>query len=215
MKLKYKKLVILITVVTLALSFFILTLIPTGGSDHSASDAKLLLNQDEKINKLIADYFAAKKDVDMEKLSTLVSDSNQIDKEKLVAMAEYVEDYQDMDCYVIKNEDEDAYRVYVKYAMKLKNIQTPAPCLSAFYVTSTSEGSYIIYLSALDEYHEEFISGADENTEIVKLKEEVAASLQDAIEQDAGFKQLYQKMDKEIQSASAKTPASCAAASAE
>ena len=40
MKLKYKKLVILITVATLALSFLILTLIPTGVSHpDSAEDA--------------------------------------------------------------------------------------------------------------------------------------------------------------------------------
>lgn len=211
MKLKYKKLVIIITVVTLALSFFILTLIPTGGSGtNSAEDAELTLNENEDINKLITDYFAAKKTVNVEAMSTLVSDPNQIDKDKFTAMAEYVEDYQNINCYVIKSEESDAYRVYVKYDMKLKNIQTLAPCLSAFYITSTSDGKYVIYLSALDEVQEDFISSADKNIEIVKLKEEVAGALQEAINKDAAFKQFYQKMDQEIQSAS-KTTASQAA----
>ena len=67
MKLKYKKLVIIITVATLALSFLILTLIPTGGSNpDSAQDAKLLENENQQINQLITDYFNAKKTVNVE-----------------------------------------------------------------------------------------------------------------------------------------------------
>jgi len=203
MKLKYKKLVIVITVITLVLSFFILTLIPTGGSDpNSAENANLSLNENEDINKLIADYFAAKKTVNIETMSTLVSDPNRIDKEKFIAMAEYVEDYQNINCYVIESKDVEGYRVYVKYDMKLKNIQTLAPCLSAFYVTPTSDGKYVVYLSALDSAQQDFISSANKNEEIEKLKEEVEKELQKAIDQDAAFKQFYQKMDSQIQAAS-------------
>lgn len=203
MKLKYKKLVIVITVVTLFLSFFILTLIPTGGSGDPVEDAELEVNENADINKLVEDYFAAKKAVDMEAFSTLVSDPNQIDREKFTAMAAYVEDYQNINCYVIQSEDTDGCRVYVKYDMKLKNIDTLAPCLSAFYIKGTSDGGYTIYLSALDEVQEEFISAADKNKDILDLKEEVAESLQAAIDNDASFKQFYQKMDKEIKAAAA------------
>lgn len=200
MKLRYKKLVIGITVVTLALSFFILTLIPTGGSEtNNASDVKLAVSQNEEINKLIADYYVSKKNVDIEAMSALVSDPNQIEREKFTAMAAYVEDYQNIKCYVIPNEEEGAYRVYARYDMKLKNIDTLGPCLTSFYVTTTSDGKYVIYLSALDEVQEEFISSADENSDVLALKEEVANGLQTAIDKDETFKQFYQKLDKELQ----------------
>ena len=203
MKLKYKKLVIVITVITLALSFLILTLIPTGGSDpDSAENANLALNENKDINKLIEDYFSAKKTVDVEAMSTLISDPNRIDKEKFIAMAEYVEDYQNINCYVIESKDVEGYRVYVKYDMKLKNIQTLAPCLSAFYITPTSDGKYVVYLSALDSAQQDFISSANKNEEIEKLKKEVEKELQEAIDKDAAFKQFYQKMDSQIQAAS-------------
>ncbi len=202
MKLKYKKLVIMITIATFALGFLILTLIPAGGTRQSAEDAKLALNENQAINDLITNYFQAKKTVNVEEMSTLVSDSNQINKDKFTAMAEYVEDYQNINCYVIENEEDDAYRVYVKYDIKLKDIDTLAPCLSAFYVTGTSDDKYVIYLSALDENQENFITSADKNMEIIKLKDEVAQALSDAINQDENFKQLYQKMDTQIQSVS-------------
>lgn len=204
MKLKYKKLIIIITVVTLGLGFFILTLIPTGGTNtQNAASADLELNKNEDINKLVSDYFAAKKTVNVDVMSNLVSDSNQINKEKLVAMAEYVEDYKDINCYLIHSADLNAYRVYVKYNMKLKNINTLAPCLSAFYITSTSDGKYVIYLSALDEVQEEFITSADKNDSIVKLKEQVAEELKKAVAGDDAFKQLYEKMNNEINTAAA------------
>ena len=99
--------------------------------------------------------------------------------------------------------------------MKLKNIDTLAPCLSAFYVTGTSDGGYAIYLSALDEVQEDFITAADKNMEIVELKREVADNLQAAIDKDAAFKQFYQKMDKEIKAATSGSSASGAAAGAQ
>lgn len=201
MKLKYKKLVILITIATLGLSFFILTLIPTGSNKGNAEDAELELNKNEDINQLINNYFTAKKTVDVDALSGLVSDSNWIETEKFIKMAEYVEDYENLKCYVIKSEEDEAWRVYVKYDMKLKNIDTLAPCLSAFYVTMTSDGEYIIFLSALDTTQEDFILSADNNENIIKLKEQVVSELQTAIDKDSVLKQFYQNIDQEVESA--------------
>lgn len=207
MKLKYKKLIIIISIGALFLSFLILTLIPTGGeSTNQIEDAPLEKCETEDIVALISSYFQAKRDVDMELMEPLVSDINQIDQEKLITQAEYVEDYQNITCYTLENEDNGALRVYVRYDMKLKNIDTLAPCLSGVYVTVGSDGKYLIYLSALDENEEEFILSADKNSHVSDLQKEVAAQLQAAIDADEAFRQLYQKMDQEI-AASTNKPA--------
>ena len=153
---------------------------------------------DENIINLINSYFQAKRDVNMEMMEPLVSDINQIDQEKLITQAEYVEDYRNIICYSLKNEENGALRVYIRYDMKLKNIETLAPCLSGVYVTVGSDGKNLIYLSALEEHEEEFILAADKNSHVVELQEEVANKLQEAINADEAFKQLYQKMDQEI-----------------
>ena len=202
MKMQYKKLVIIISVATLLLGFFILTLIPGGDKTNNASDAEMLLNENPEINNLIAEYFTAKKTIDMEAFESIVSDVSQIDKTKFSAMAAYVEDYRNINCYVIENAEKNGYRVYAKYDMKLKNIDTLAPSLTAFYVTTTADEKYIIYLSALDEVQESFIETADENEGFKQLVSEVQQSLDDAIASDPTFRQLYQRMDREIQSAS-------------
>lgn len=204
MKLKYKKLIIFISIGALLLSFLVLTLIPTGGeNDGKIEGAELTKCEDDAINTLVTSYFQAKRDVDMEAMEPLVSDINQVDQEKLITQAEYVEDYQNIVCYTLTNKDNGALRVYVRYDMKLKNINTLAPCLSGLYVTMGSDGKNLIYLSALDENEEDFILAADKNTHVAELQQEVSAQLQAAIDADEAFRQLYQKMDQEIQAGKA------------
>lgn len=201
MKLKYKKMVIIATVVAMALGFVALVFLDNGSPTNNAEDAALDLNKNEDINKLIESYFTAKKTVNLEAMSELVSDESRIPKDEYTIKASYIEDYKDFDCYFIKNEEMDAYRVYVQYNMKLKNIESWVPCLTRYYIKVTSEGKYVIYLSALDDAEVDFIESADKNEEIQKLKEEVNKKLKEVLDQDANFKQFYQKMQKEIKAA--------------
>ena len=204
MKLKHKKMIIIVTILAMVLGFVALVFLDTGSNSNNAEDANLDLNQDEEINKLIESYFAAKKTVDVETMSELVSDSSRIPKELYTVMARYVEDYKDFNCYTIRNDELRAYRVYIKYNMKLKNIDNWVPCLTTYYVKITSDNKYVIYLSALDQVEEEFIASADKNEEIVALKDDVKKNLNDILEKDAAFRQFYQKMEKEISAAASK-----------
>lgn len=213
MKLKYKKLIIVISIGALLLSFLILTLIPTGGDDsNQVEDAPLVKCEDEEINNLVASYFQAKRDVDMEMMEPLVSSISQINQEKLIAQAEYVEDYLNIVCYSLENEDNGALRLYVRYDMKMKNIDTLAPSLSGLYVTVGSDGNKLIYLSALDVNEEEFILAADKNSHVEEMRKEVVAAFQTAIDSDEAFRQLYQKMDQGIAAAEKNQPAEPTAA---
>ena len=150
MKLKYKKMVIIASIVVMALGFVALVFLDNGSPNQNAQTADLNLNENKDINKLIENYFNAKKSVNMDALSELVSDPSRIPKDRYTILASYVENYKDFDCYCIKNEEMDSYRVYVKYNMKLKNIESWVPCLTKYYVKITSEGKYVIYFSALD-----------------------------------------------------------------
>ena len=202
MKLKYKKLVMFVSLGTLFLSFLILSMVPNGGSGGiNPEEAEVSQDEYKEINELVQKYFDAKLTVNMDAMNDLVSDPSQVDQNKLIAQQEYLEGYQNISCYVIANDTEDAFRVYVRYDMKIKNISTLAPSLSGLYVTITSDNSYRVYLSALDEEEEEFIESADKNMEVIKLKEEVAAKLNEALNADPNFKQFYDKIAEQNQAA--------------
>ena len=206
--------VIIATVFAMALGFVALIFLDNDGPTNNAEDASLNLNQNKDINQLIEKYFNAKKTVNLEAMSELVSDANRIPKDRYTILASYVENYKDFDCYYIRNEETDSYRVYVKYNMKLKNIESWVPCLTKYYVKVTSEGKYVIYFSALDDAEVEFINAADKNDEIQKLKEDVNKSMTSILEKDATFKQYYQKMQKEIKAASNATASGAPTSSA-
>lgn len=203
--------VIIATVAAMALGFVALIFLDNGSPNNNAEDASLDLNKNEEINKLIESYFTAKKTVDLDTMRELVSDESRIPKAEYTIKASYTEDYKDFDCYYIKNEEMASYRVYVRYNMKLKNIGSWVPCLTRYYVKETSEGKYVIYLSALDDAEVEFIDSADKNEEIQNLKEEVNKKLKEILDKDANFKQFYQKMQKEIKAANANVSAAPAA----
>ena len=82
MKLKYKKMVIIASIVVMALGFVALVFLDNGSPNQNAQTADLNLNENKDINKLIENYFNAKKSVNMDALSELVSDPSRIPKDR-------------------------------------------------------------------------------------------------------------------------------------
>lgn len=198
MKLKYKKLIILVSLATMFLSFIILSMIPTGGeSPADPQNAELTKGENEKINELIKAYFKAKEDVNMDAMSELVSDITQINEKKLRDKAAYEEAYENIVCHIIANEEQNAYRVYVQYDVKIANINTLAPSLSALYVKLASDDKYLVYLSALDQEEDDFINAADKNMDVIKLKEDTEKRFQAAKASDPALKQFCEMIDKD------------------
>ena len=60
MKLKYKKMVIIASIVVMALGFVALVFLDNGSPNQNAQTADLNLNENKDINKLIENYFNAK-----------------------------------------------------------------------------------------------------------------------------------------------------------
>ena len=57
MKLKYKKMVIIASIVVMALGFVALVFLDNGSPNQNAQTADLNLNENKDINKLIENYF--------------------------------------------------------------------------------------------------------------------------------------------------------------
>ena len=109
MKLKYKGIIIAITMGAMLLGAFTFSLLPgkknvpanganvvTGSAIDYEGTATLKKNAYPEINLLIEQYFDAKMRVDMPSLQGLVSDIKQVNSNKLSAQLEYVEKIQNM-----------------------------------------------------------------------------------------------------------------------
>ncbi len=155
----------------------------------------LQCNRYDEINELVTEYYKATIDVNMEKIAELVSDVSQIDQEKLITQASYMENIDNIICYTIDGPVEGTFRVYVYYDMKLYGITTPAPALSALYITMASDGRYIIYLSGLDSDAQNFITSTDMSEDVVYLKKIVNDRFERVVETDEQLKAFCDMID--------------------
>lgn len=166
-KLKYKKLVLAISVGTICIGGIALSLVNnhsnqqkkhttknisvtddkfTAGTYKSQSgDLVLEKNAHPEINELVKQYFAARVAGDMDKLGTLVSDIKYVNGEELQTLGTYVEEYQNIDTYTVAAKEKDSYIVLAYTDIKLKDIKTTAPGLSGLYVNKDGNGNYVIY----------------------------------------------------------------------
>lgn len=222
--------------VIFTLGFVGLTVIPVGGSTVTQFSGKMLEEQPEipeeqkqqitdsssqfgfegtdflvkdaypEINQLIADYYDAVMRFDIDMLDTLVSDITRVDQNLIRAKLEYMESISNIICYTVEGPMEGTFRVYVYYDLKIKGIETLAPALSAMYVTMSSDGNYVIYLSEIDEETQEFIETADSSGDVQLLSSLVSERLSNVVNSDEAMKNFYSMMEAAVNPEEAETP---------
>lgn len=134
---------------------FIISIVSSNSSEDADSAANLDKNSEaaqytneplqenayEDVNKLMERFFKALADGDMDTIVALRDyndDTSLITYEK---RSEYIEEYTNITCYTKPGLEENSYFVYVSYDVKIKDIDTMAPGLNAFYVYTSEDGS--------------------------------------------------------------------------
>ncbi len=219
---RYKKIILKASAITALLGFVVLAATPSVGGISNAESSVAYENMDKtekeeildpqtsfsfkgtetlkkdaypEINELITAYYNAMYTYNMDALEGYVSDITQIDQTKLMAQLEYMESINNIVCYTVEGNAEGSFRVYVYYDMKIRGIETVAPALSALYVTMSSDGRYIVYLSELDGDTQEFINQTDASEEVQVLKQLVNDRFQSVLQTDEQLKSFCEMLE--------------------
>ncbi len=193
MRFKYKKLILIFTVAIMFIGLGTFSLIApsidfsSGKADGAESNNDNSITQSvvadmsesdikSAISGLVLNYFDAKQRVDLEKLEGCVSDISRIDNKRLVAEAEYIEEYKNIECTIKKGYDSGTYRVYVYYDVKVYDIDTLVPSLTALFVKADENGSFKIYLGTIDGKAQETVDKLDNSDEMKRLEEIVSSN---------------------------------------
>ena len=148
----------------------------------------------KQIEELVTGYLNAKQKVDLEGIAAYVNDISKVDEKRLVAEAEYIEEYRNIECTIKKAED-GAYRVYVYYEVKIYDIDTLVPSLIALYVTPDNDSGYKIYLGALNSSTQKKINELDGSDEVKAMTESVQKKLEEIISTNSEVKKFYEKLE--------------------
>lgn len=216
MKLKYKKIVLAVTMSTMCIGFVTISLtspkvnpkkadsekgiVTTQGAidvNKNAEDESYNLECDAypEINELVEKYLAATVTGNMDALEDVVSDIDNISEDMVNNKTQIIESHQNIQCYTIKVPSQDAFIVYVYSELKLVGIDTPAPGLTRLYICMTESGSYRIYLNQIDATVQSFIENSRESTQVQALVDKVNQLFENAVNSDAKLKAFYEQIE--------------------
>lgn len=236
MKLKYKKVVLAVTMSTMCIGFVTIsltspkanhtkteseTIAATTGSaivaESTAESENYNLECDAypEINEVIEKYLAATVTGDMETLESVVSDIDNVSEDMVKNKTQIIETQQNIQCYTVKVPNQDGYIVYVYSEMKLVGIDTAAPALTRLYVCMSSDGAYRVYISRLDEEIQEFMEKSQNSPQVQALIDKVNQAFEEAINRDEKLKAFYQQIEDNTAATPEETPAAETSAAAE
>jgi len=215
MQFKYKKLILIFTVAIMFIGLGTFSLIApsidfsigesNGGGASKGTAKSTVTSMSESdikagISSLVENYLDAKQKVDMDKLSGYVSDINRVDNKRLVAEAEYIEEYRNVECTIKKGPDSGTYRVYVYYDVKVYNIDTLVPSLTALYIKSGNDGTFKIYLGTIDGEAQEAIDKLDNSAEIKNAANAVQKKLEELVSSNEDVRNFYEMLESSDES---------------
>lgn len=207
MPLRYKKLIWIFTLAIMLLGLGTFSLLATeisfafssGGNKDSAADqaleGKSKKEIEQEITELIEGYFVTKLAVDMDKLGDYVSDVSHIDEKKLVAEAEYIEAYGNIQCTIIEGSEKASYRVYVYHEDKYYDINAKIPSLTGLYVKAAEGGRFVVYTGTLSSKEQDKLETLDQSADVSKLRDEVDQKLDALIDSDQQVKEFYEMLE--------------------
>jgi hypothetical protein len=148
-----------------------------------------------KIKALMKDYYDAKLHYDLDKLKTILSDPADVPtKKQLSAELMYIEEYQNIKCYVKKSYEKNCYIVYVYNDIKFMNIKTPAPAVDRFYVITDEQGNLKVFSGTLDSKTKEYYDDRLKDDDVAKLLSESNSKGEKARASDEMLKAFWDKL---------------------
>lgn len=160
--------------------------------DSTEDNLSLKKNEDEDIKELVENYFAAISACDVDTLSKYVDDIGDITKDSLEANAQYIETYENIECYIKPGLYDNTYIVYVYYENKILNIETLAPGATTLYVIrDTDTDTVCIHNGVTDGEIASYMQTVSAEDDVVEFFENVNTKLAEACESDEDLKAFY------------------------
>lgn len=184
-----KRVILVITSLILAVALFTTLIVDaccSGSNDKkfNVTDAKLKEVKNESVITLMNTYIDAIQKADIEALSKVVDNSDNISADKLAKESEYIESYENIKLYYIKGVKEDELVIFMSYDNKILNIKTPAPGAMMLYVVKT-DNKYMVHTGVKEDKEVlEYIEKLGKNKNVIEFNENVNRAFDEACKSD-------------------------------
>lgn len=154
-----------------------------------------------EVNQLITNYYAAYADGNIKELKKYAKPLTKNERSYIRMFSEYVENYQNIKCYTKPGLDDKSYLVSAYVEIKFKDVDTLAPGLDFFYVTTNKDGE--LYINnrysqfnllnkekELDPEIEALIESFELEDDVVALQQEVQKKFEEVSGSDEKLAQM-------------------------
>ena len=154
-----------------------------------------------EVNQLITNYYAAYADGNIKELKKYAKPLTKNERSYIRMFSEYVENYQNIKCYTKPGLDDKSYLVSAYIEIKFKDVDTLAPGLDFFYVTTNKDGELFINNrysqfnllnkeKELDPKIEALIESFELEDDVVALQQEVQKKFEEVSGSDEKLAQM-------------------------
>lgn len=154
-------------------------------------------NDNESVNSLMNSFYNALANGDVETIKTLKDYCDQTELITYEKKSEFIESYNNINCYTKTGIEDNSYFVYVSYDVKIKGIDTAAPGLNAYYVY-TDENNNLIIDGNMEENIEAALKLVTSQDDVVDLYMKVDVSYNEAITSDENLNTFLTELPTKI-----------------
>ena len=163
-----------------------------------ASEVALEENKYPEVNDLIARYYTALADGDMDTVTACRNYTEETEKIRLEKKSQYIESYQNLKVYTKDGMVDNTYLAYVYYEVKFNDIATLAPALNTLYICPNESGELYIYEGEIDDTVSEYLKELSTQDDVVELFNRVEVSYNEATEQDESLRTFLAELPTKI-----------------
>lgn len=157
--------------------------------DFEVEETGLEENAYEQVNNLIAAYYDAMANGDVDGYALMRDETDDTEKIRMEIKSNYIDNYQNIICYTKPGPFENSHVVYVYYEVKFVDVETLAPGLNTLLVDTKEDGSLYIgaALAETDEVYE-YIQKVSLQEDVSDLFNRVKVTYAEVVDTDEALK---------------------------
>ena len=151
-----------------------------------------------EINALIEQYYQAAAEGDIDTINSIKDYSEQTELLQIQEKSNYLEGYEDINCYTKPGPEENSYVVYASYYAKFKDIDRTVCGLNTFVVCQNGDGEYYIHDCTNDEAMREYRINVTKQDDVVELFNRVQVEYNEAVTEDEELAAFLTQLSEDL-----------------
>ena len=151
-----------------------------------------------EINALIEQYYQAAAEGDIDTINSIKDYSEQTELLQIQEKSNYLEGYEDINCYTKPGPEENSYVVYASYYAKFRDIDRTVCGLNTFVVCRNENGEYYIHDCTNDETMREYRINVTKQDDVVELFNRVQVEYNEAVTEDEELAAFLTQLSEDL-----------------